>query len=173
MAYLPTAGWSYRFIDQTCEVPDELVGSDIGACCAAHLAKLANLLLECVRAFPFQVCPARALTEEGMATLGYNWRDVEVAVRLPTGYTDVAGIPRAEKVRILRAEIEPLDFESIERIASGDFRASGVPVRFSSSSGADLVDDIAKMMSSARAAGTHPRDSFVKAIMRRNKDVES
>ena len=51
--------------------------------------------------------------------MGYSLEDVEAAVGLPRGWTDVGGFPVAEKLRILRREIEPLDVESIERIANG------------------------------------------------------
>jgi hypothetical protein len=106
---LPGGGWTYRFVGRPHAVPKDLVGLDIGACCARHLAKLANLLLECVRAFPFNTCPVRAFTEEGMARLEYSWLDVETAIGLPPGYTDVGDFPTAEKLRILSREIEPLD----------------------------------------------------------------
>jgi len=78
-------GWTYRFVGGPHTVPEELVGRDIGACCGAHLAKLANLLLECSSAFPFHSCPGRAFTEEGMLALGYDWQDVEAAIGLPPG----------------------------------------------------------------------------------------
>jgi hypothetical protein len=52
-----------------------------------------------------------------MGALGYGWRNIEVALGLPSGYTEVGDFPAAEKLRILSREIEPLDQESIERIA--------------------------------------------------------
>ena len=110
-------GWTYRFVGGPEALPDELAGRDIGACCAAHLVKLASLLLDCVHVFPFHACPARAMREEGMAALGYEWRDVEVALGLPPGYAEVPAIPARERLRLLRREFEPLDVESIKRIA--------------------------------------------------------
>ncbi len=122
---LLNGGWTYRFVGRPRKVPEELVGRDIGACCAAHLMKLAILLRDCDQAFPYYSCPGRAFTERGMATLGYTWRDVETSLGLPAGYTVVGYIPAAEKLRILSREIEPLDLASIQRIAAGDLEADG------------------------------------------------
>lgn len=165
-------GWTYRFVGRPHAVPEELVGRDIGACCAAHLVKLANLLLECVNAFPFHSCPGRAFTEEGMAALGYDWQDVEAAIGLPPGYTDVEDFPAAEKLRILSREIEPLDTASIARIAAGQLHGDGRQLQFPTSGGADLVDDMAAMMTSDEGKSEHPRDVFLGAILKRISDIE-
>ncbi|MBK6705581.1 MAG: hypothetical protein IPG56_18655 [Caulobacteraceae bacterium] len=47
-----TVEWTYRFVGRPLGVPDELVGHDIGLCCAQHLVKLASLIRECPAAFP-------------------------------------------------------------------------------------------------------------------------
>ena len=169
---LPGGSCTYRFVGRPESVPDELAGRDIGACCAAHLVKLASLLLECVQAFPFHSCPARAMTEEGMAALGYEWPDIEAAVGLPSGYTEVVAFPAAERLRILRREIEPLDVRSIERIAGGDLRADGARLEFPVSSGADLVDDMAVMMTAADHGSGNPRAAFVSTILKRIENFE-
>lgn len=169
---LPGGGWTYRFVGNPHAVPEELAGWDIGACCAAHLIKLARLLLECVRAFPFHSCPARAFTEEGMAALGYDWVDVEAAIGLPPGYTNVGDFPAAEKLRILSREIEPLDTAAIERIADGKLHDRGGRLEFPASSGADLLDDMAAMMSPVNSASRHPRDVFLGALLKRINDIE-
>ncbi|MGE4305690.1 MAG: hypothetical protein AB7E24_16870 [Novosphingobium sp.] len=169
----PGGRWTYRFVGRPLAVPEELLGRDIAECCAAHLTKLGALLTECASAFPFHSCPARALTEEGMAVLGYGWQDVEAALGLPSGYTEVADVPAADKLRILAREIEPLDQESIERIAKGDFRAGGMRLQFSKASGRDLVDDVAAMMGSGSADAQQPRNVFLGAIMKRIRDNES
>lgn len=170
---LPSGGWTYRFVGRPHAVPEALLGRDVGACCAAHLMKLATLLAECSRTFPFHSCPGRAFTEEGMVALGYGWRDVEAALGLPPGYTEVGDFSAAEKLRILSREVEPLDQESIERIAQGDLRADGVRLQFSNTSGTDLVDDIAAMMMPGCATGGQPRDAFLGAILKRINDIES
>ncbi|MDE0054632.1 MAG: hypothetical protein OXT64_10325 [Gammaproteobacteria bacterium] len=169
---LPEGGWTYRFVGRPEAVPDELEGRDIGACCAAHLVKLASLLLECVQAFPFRTCPARAMTEEGMAALRYEWSDVEAAVELPPGYTEGVAFAPAEKLRILRREIEPLDIGSIKRIADGDLRSDGARLEFPPSSGADLVDDIAVMMAAADHGSGNPRAAFVSSILKHIGDID-
>ncbi|QOG07363.1 hypothetical protein IGS74_03675 [Aureimonas sp. OT7] len=169
---LPGGGWTYRFVGRPHSLPEELIGRDIDACCAAHLVKLANLLLECVRVFPFDSCPCRAFTEEGMTALGYDWSDVEAAIGLPPGYTDVGDFPAGEKLRILSREIEPLDTASIQRIAAGQLhRASGEP-QYHVSGGADLVDDMAAMIELGESPGEHPRDLFLGAILKRISDIE-
>lgn len=169
---LPGSGWTYRFVGRSHEVPAELTGRDIGACCGAHLSKLAKLLLECVRVFPFHSCLDRAFTEEGMAALKYDWRDVETAIGLPPGYTEVVNFPVAEKLRILRREIEPLDTDSIERIATGNLHAHGVRLEFPISSGDDLVDDLAAMMLPGEGGNRHPRNVFLGALSRRINGIE-
>ncbi|MCA3554088.1 hypothetical protein [Aestuariivirga sp.] len=168
---LLSRGWTYRFVGRPHAVPAELVGRDIGTCCASHLMKLANLLLACTQVFPFHSCPSRAFSEEGMAALRYDWRDVEDAIGLPAGYTDVAGIPASEKLRVFRREIEPLDMASIERIAVGDLRTNGAQLKFPASSGSDLVDGIATRMGSTNTESGHPREVFLQAVLKRIKDI--
>jgi hypothetical protein len=167
-------GWSYRFVGRPHAVPPELVGRDIGTCCAAHLVKLGNLLMRCVEAFPFHTCPSRAFTEEGMAALGYTFADVEATLGLPPGYTEVGNFPAAEKLRILSREIEPLDVGEIQRIASGDLRANGRPLEILETSGRDLVDDMAAMMARPPQGDAVPqRALFIRAVMKRIDDIES
>jgi hypothetical protein len=170
---LPGGGWTYRFVGRPHAVPDTLTGRDIGACCAAHLTKMAILLAECARTFPFHSCPGRAFTEEGMVALGYGWWDVEAALGLPRGYTEVGDFPAAEKLRILSRDIEPLDNESIERIAQGDLRASGVRLQFPDTSGTDLVDDIAEMMVRGCTENGGARGAFLGAVLKRINEIES
>lgn len=170
---LPGGGWTYRFVGRPYAVPEELTGRDIGACCAAHLAKLGSLLADCAHTFPFHACPSRAFTEEGMAALNYQWQDVEAAIGLPPRYTDVGDFPAAEKLRILSREVEPLDWVSIERIAAGDLRANGVRLRFPETRGTDLVDDIAAEMKSGGRNTGGPRDAFLAAIAKRINDLDS
>jgi len=170
---LPNGRWSYRFVGLPHAVPPELVGQDIGACCAGHLVKLANVILACFRAFPFHACPARAFTEEGMTALGYSFADVEVALGLPPGFTDVGNFPAAEKLKALSREIEPLDVGEIERIAGGDLRSNGTPLEILICSGRDLIDDMATLMDPRQGDGGSPRKVFIQAIMKRIGDIES
>jgi hypothetical protein len=166
-------GWTYRFAGSREAVPKELLGRDICDCCAEQIVKLAKMLLSYSRCFPFDACPARAFTEEGMAALGYSFTDVEDALGLPRGYTQVANIPVPEKLRILSREIEPLDIVELERITAGDFRSNGVALEIYRSSGGDLVDDVAAMIEARHGGTTHPRSIFLESIMRRIQDIES
>lgn len=170
---LPNGRWTYRFVGRPRAVPRCLVGRDIGACCADHLAKLAALLLDCVREFPFDSCPAHAFTEQGTAALRYGWRDIEDAIGLPAGIAEVLGVPPAERLRLLRREIAPLDTATIERISRRDLRARGVPLEFSVSSGIDLADDIAARVAQSGTKGEHPRVVFLRAFLERFSDARS
>lgn len=172
-ASLRGGGWTYRFVGQPLAVPEELIGKDITTSCAAHLRNLAELLVTCSDEFPFHTCPGRAFTAEGMADLRYGWADVETALGLPSGYTEVADCSAAEKLRILSRDVEPLDIASIKRIANGDLRANGQRLQFRNASGADLVDDVAIMMLPGTTEGGHPRDAFLGAILKRIGDIEN
>lgn len=166
-------GWSYRFVGQLEPVPGELTGRDICECCADHLTKVARLILECHREFPFDSCPGRAFTEEGMKALGYSMADVESALGLPPGYIDVVDFSIAEKLRVLSREIEPLDIEDLERLASGDFRSQGTPLRIHKCTGRNLVNDIAALIESGANDQRQPREIFLKAIAKRINDIET
>jgi hypothetical protein len=121
-SYLGNGAWTHHFVGSPDPVPAELTGKDITVGCAVHLVKLANVLAGCVQEFPFHTCPARALTEQGMANLGYDWADAEIAAGFPPGWTDVEGVPAGERLHMLSLDIEPLNTASIERIARGDLR---------------------------------------------------
>lgn len=169
---LPGGGWTYRFVGLQQAVPEELIGKDITSCCAAHTMKLGSLLVACSHDLPFHSCPARAFTEEGMEILGYSFGDVEAALGLPQGWTDVGDFPVAEKLRILSRDIEPLDVESIERIANGDLRSKGIRLRFPCTNGTDLVDDVAAVMGRDGDIVGHPRNAFLTAILERIKNAK-
>jgi hypothetical protein len=105
-------------------VPTELIGRDIAECCAAHLRKLAQLVLACFYALPLHLCPARAFTTEGMKALGYTFADVDAALGLPQGYTEIGRdheFSVFDKLQVLSREIEPLDILEVERLADGKF----------------------------------------------------
>lgn len=163
-------GWTYRFVSQLIQVPDELTGRDISECCAEHLAKLARLILDCYKTFPFESCPAKALTEEGMKALGYNIQDIEVALGFPLGYiSQVDDVPTVEKLRLLHKEVDPLNAAELERLANGNFYSQGEPIKFYKASGKDLVDTIAKSISKGESPS---KVTFIKAIMQRIEDIE-
>jgi len=165
--------WSYRFAGNREAVPATLVGKEVAEACADHLTKLARLLLDCVRAFPFACCPVAAMSPDGMAALGYNLDDVGAALALPPGYLDAGmDIPMPAKLRILAREFDPLEVEIIERIVSGDLRINETAFHIPSSSGSDLTDIIANMIENRGDEVMHPRNVFVAAIMKRIDETE-
>jgi hypothetical protein len=164
-------GWTYRFVGRPHAVPSELAGRDIAACCAAHLIKLGNVLLACFEAFPFHACPGLALTEEGMAVLGYSFADLEAALGLPPGYTEVVDFPAAEKPRILSREIEPLDVGTISRIAAGDLRSNDESLNITERGGPDLVDDMVAMLATPEGDRIPARELFIRSVMKRIDDT--
>lgn len=162
-------GWSYRFVSQKIQVPSELSRRDICECCAEHLEKLSNLVLDCYKAFPFDSCIGQALTEEGMATLGYTISDIEICLGLPAGYLEI-DFPLAEKLRALSREIDPLETEELKRLASGQFLKGGIPLNIRRVSGNDLVDDIAQMVGSGEESNS--KITFIKAFVKRINEIE-
>jgi hypothetical protein len=62
--------WSYRFAGNAAPVPSKLLCRDAADCCREHVAKLATVVLGCAEAFPYATCPRRALTLEGVQSLG-------------------------------------------------------------------------------------------------------
>ncbi len=164
-------GYTYRFVEDQLSLPSEVVGVDIRASCAAHLVKLGNLLLELFKGMPFSACPWRALSEEGMQTLGFDWSDAEEAAGFPAGWTNVGSAVDPEvKFKYLRKEIEPLDVSAIQRIASGVLRGSRGPLNFSSTGMDGLVDRFAVHLANSELS--NPREAFLKATGERIKQVE-
>ena len=109
--------WSYKFAGNKSPVPAHLLQRDVVECCREHLSKFATIVLACADAFPFHSCPRRAVTLEGLKTLKLQLSDIEEILGLPSGYTDVAGIPQEELFRILQDHFDGVDFEGIQRIA--------------------------------------------------------
>lgn len=163
--------WTYRFINAPEVVPPELIGRDLAECCASHLAKLSSLVVKCSEDFPFHACPAAAVSEEGMAALGYTFEDIERALGLPKGYTNVPGIPVVERLRILREEFEPLEVDELRRLADGKFAKDGTAIEFHGTGGHDLIDDVAASIrarqETAGANSLNLRDVFLDTIAQR------
>jgi hypothetical protein len=166
--------WSYCFAGNREAVPNELLGIEVAQACADHLMKLAHLLLECFRTFPFACCPATAMSEEGMAALGYTLDDVCAALALPAGYLDVGEeIAMSEKLRYLAArEFDALEVAELERIVSGDLRKDGNAIKIPAWSGSGLTNSIVDTIENRGDNVTHPRDVFLAAVMKRINDIE-
>ncbi len=64
-----------------------------------------------------------------MAHLGYEWGDIENAIGLPIGWTDVAPVTTAERLGILSKEFDTLDSNTIDRIANGNIQCNGERLR--------------------------------------------
>jgi hypothetical protein len=165
-AMLGTNQWSYRFAGNREAVPPSLVGIDVGAACADHLIKLANLLQAVVQAFPFASCPASAVSPAGMERLGFSLADVGEAIGLPASFVEAgADIPVTEKLRFLSGEFEPLDVGTLARLGGGDFQRDGEAVEVFRSSGNDLTDVMAEMIEGGNVLD--PRQVFLAAIAQR------
>ena len=109
--------WSYRFAGNEDPVPSHLLQRDVAECCREHLGKLATIVLAFADAFPLHSCPRRAVTPEGLKTLGLQISDIEVMLGLPRGIAGAAGISQQEVYRILQGHFDGVDFEEIRRIA--------------------------------------------------------
>jgi len=108
-----------------------------------------------------------------MASLGFTFADVEIALGLPLGYSDVTGIPVAEKLRILSRDFDQLDVATIERIARRALRGDGAALEFPPSNGSDLVDHAAsKLSAGVEDSAGNPRDVFVRVVVGRIRDQE-
>ena len=118
--------WSYRFAGNEDRVPSQILQRDVAECCREHLSKLAAVVLACAAAFPFHSCPRRAVTLEGLKTLGLQLSDIGKMLGLPGGIAGAADIPQQEVYRILQGHFDGVDFEEIQRIA--DYTPERAPV---------------------------------------------
>ena len=66
--------WRFMFAPTVETMPQSLLDRSVADCCLEHLAKLAHVILDAAREFPFHSCPARALTSEGVVALGIDLR---------------------------------------------------------------------------------------------------
>lgn len=167
-------GVTYRFVSVGTRVPACLVGRDIGDCCAEHLQKLATLVLNYYREYPFNACIAQALSVEGMAALEFTLADVEVLLGFPSGYVQgpAEKFPVAETLRILRGEVDGIDVADLERLAAGNFEAYGERITFPTGHG--IVDEMARLIDTETdAASKNPRVIFLKAALKRIGDLEN
>jgi hypothetical protein len=159
--------WSHRFAGNREAVPPDLLGMEVAHACAVHLVKLARLAAACVDEFPFETCPATAISEEGMTALQYSLADVAEALGLPADYLDVGDdIPMAEKLRYLQGEFEPLDREELDRIRSGDFQRAGRKIDIPIATGSDLTDTMVSLIESYNGDTMQPRNVFLAAVMK-------
>ena len=109
--------WTYRFVGTTTSVPHELLGVDAAESCVGHVAKLARIVLACMKGFPFHTCASRALSVEGAQALGLNARSTFEAL----GYPYVAGNDELAW-RVLSGQVDAVDIELLKKFANARLR---------------------------------------------------
>ena len=88
-------------------------------CCREHLSKLAAIVLNYAEAYPYHSCYRRAISVDGLETLGHTVPEIVELAGYPKEWADAAaGIPHEEIVRILRDQFDGVEFDSISSIAS-------------------------------------------------------
>lgn len=137
--------WRYMFGGASQALPDELLNRDVADCCLDHVAKLARTIMKVATVFPYQSCPARALTPAGVAALGLDMNEVEAAILgLPPEFLAVRPAGSIEeRTRLCRRYVDAVDFDAIRRIA--DYEAMPPLVRgddFGVSLGLSMVEQI-------------------------------
>jgi hypothetical protein len=111
--------WRYMFAGTAERVPTTLLNRDVADCCLDLLAKLAQVMLEVAKAFPYQSCPAQALTPAGVAALGLDLDAVETALGFPPAVSAARPVGSIEeRTRLYRRYVDPVDFDEIRRIAA-------------------------------------------------------
>ena len=87
-------------------------------CCLEHVAKLAAIVLEFTRAFPFQACYRHAMTPEGLESLDFDLFDVMTFFGFEDISSDASPGNRRETLRLLRPKVDGVDFQAIQRLAT-------------------------------------------------------
>lgn len=109
--------WSYRFAGNVEMVPQELLLRDVTDCCTEHVIKLARLTLACAEKFPYHACPRRLVTPEGLQTLGLSLSAIGTLLGFPPEWIAAdSTIPFEHQLRILREQIDGLDFDALKRL---------------------------------------------------------
>ena len=112
-----TQVWIYRFLGNDEGVPASLIYRDVADCCLEHVAKLATIVLEFTTEFPFQSCYRCALTPEGLESLALDPSDVLAFLGLGYIPRDMWREDPHGTLRLMRSQIDGVDFEEIERLA--------------------------------------------------------
>jgi len=109
--------WTFRFVGTETSVPQDLLGVDAGEACVGHVAKLARVVLACMKEFPFHSCPSKALTVEGAQALGLEARSTFEALGYPylTGNDELAW-------RFLGKQVDAVDIKLLEKFANARLR---------------------------------------------------
>lgn len=143
--------WTFQFAGGTDPPPGAVLHRDVVDCCREHLAKLANVALDCVDAFPYWSCPRWALTPEGVTALGLTATDIAAAAGLPEAWIDAGQtIPEIERLRTLRNAVDGLDLEAVRRLSKFRPRTVRSPANPSAVLGASLLASLVNRMEGGR-----------------------
>lgn len=112
-------GWAYRFAATADPVPKALWERDVVDCCREHIARLAQLVLDCVERFPFHACPRVGLSSlAGLKALGLELDELDALVGLPRGWTNVGSdLPDDQRLALLADRVDALDIPKIQELA--------------------------------------------------------
>ena len=113
-----TQVWVYRFLGNDEGVPTSLIYRDVVDCCLEHVAKLAAIVLEFTNEFPFQACYRYAMTPEGLESLDFDLSDALTFFGFEDIPRDVWRGNRRETLRLLRRNVDGVDFQAIQRLAT-------------------------------------------------------
>lgn len=111
--------WSFRFAGNADRVPSTLLNRDVAECCHEHTGKLAKIILACVEAFPYQTCPRRALTLDGIAALQLSFADLEETLGFPPGWIAAgSSLDSERRISLLREHADGLNLGALRRLAA-------------------------------------------------------
>lgn len=113
-----TQVWVYWFLGNDKGVPPSLIHRDVADCCLEHVAKLAAIALEFKNEFPFQACYRYAMTPEGLESLDFDLSDALTFFGFDNIPKDVWRGSRRETLRLLRRNVDGVDFQAIQRLAT-------------------------------------------------------
>jgi hypothetical protein len=156
--------WRYMFAGNAMPVPADLINRDVADCCLDHLAKLAKSVLQLAEAFPFQSCPARALTPQGVVSLSLDLDEVERVILglAPAVSAARPEMPIEDRTRIYRRYVDAVDFVEIRRIA--DYSPLP-PMEGSADFGLSLGISMVEHVERARSEGVSHGDAAKIAII--------
>ena len=154
--------WVYCFAGNKEPVPEELMYRDVCDCCEEYCAKIAQVVLDCVNAFPFHTCPRSALTPEGLAALKLDIGDVLQWLGYPRRWIEAAPGDLAQCLRILREQVDALDLAAIRKLATPRRRPHEKRAgEFSQ----ELLEAMVRSFQDRSTVVVEPEDAFLSAIL--------
>src|SRR5208282_6900007 len=104
-----------------------------------------QVVIRCTEAFPYDCCPRSALTTDGVESLTLDLNAVDAALGYPEGWTGFGDeAQRTARIRVLKSQVDGLDFHTIRRIAHYKPRSAMelTPDDFGMSIGLSMVKQI-------------------------------